>query len=374
MKKLFVISIILVIIIFSYENNEQLLLKDNTTFNLSSLAVYLENEEGEYEGSSAIPSKDDGYTFSNAVCENNIVVEWNSDAWAIIVPNSVANFRCNLYFDIRGTAADLIESLYANNQSVLAYDESNNLRYIGIDPSNYVLFNNELWRIIGVFNEDTHGIRGEKLIKLVKNDSIGEIAWDNDNYNNWNESSLNGILNSDYFYSNGSYANLGLDVNARDMVETVTWKLGGVDGFTASARTFYESERGNSVDEGNPVTWQGKVALIYPSDYVYATGGSNNNSREECLSSDTWTSSGATECSNNNWLYKNLIYWTLTHRIGAHSLVFAVGENGIVYCQPANASESAAYNIHDCYPSVYLKSEVSIIEGNGSKTNPYILA
>ena len=44
MKKLFVISIILVIIIFSYENNEQLLLKDNTTFNLSSLAVYLENE------------------------------------------------------------------------------------------------------------------------------------------------------------------------------------------------------------------------------------------------------------------------------------------------------------------------------------------
>ena len=36
----------------------------------------------------------------------------------------------------------------------LKFDDTSdkNLRYIGANPNNYVKFNNELWRIIGVFN------------------------------------------------------------------------------------------------------------------------------------------------------------------------------------------------------------------------------
>ena len=36
------------------------------------------------------------------------------------------------------------------------------IRYEGTNPNNYIFFNNELWRIIGVFDETTHGITGEK--------------------------------------------------------------------------------------------------------------------------------------------------------------------------------------------------------------------
>ena len=67
------------------------------------------------------------------------------------------------------------------NTTELAYDETvdNNLRYIGANPNNYVLFNNELWRIIGVMNniDDGTGLQ-ESRIKLIRDESIGEYTWD----------------------------------------------------------------------------------------------------------------------------------------------------------------------------------------------------
>lgn len=70
---------------------------------------------------------------------------------------------------------------------MLAYDDYDNLRYIGMDPNNYVLFNDELWRIIGIFSEDTHGLSGKKLIKLIKNELLENRSWDS---SNWAMSSL----------------------------------------------------------------------------------------------------------------------------------------------------------------------------------------
>ncbi len=43
------------------------------------------------------------------------------------------------------------------------------LRYTGKNPNNYVLFNNELWRMIGIF---------DGKIKIIKNDSIKDMSWD----------------------------------------------------------------------------------------------------------------------------------------------------------------------------------------------------
>ena len=58
----------------------------------------------------------------------------------------------------------------------------NNLRYVGANPNNYVSFNNELWRIIGVFNniDDDTGMT-ETRLKIVRNESIGTYSWDNKN-------------------------------------------------------------------------------------------------------------------------------------------------------------------------------------------------
>ncbi len=70
----------------------------------------------------------------------------------------------------------------AKTSKELMYDETidNNLRYIGKDPNNYVDFNGELWRIIGVMNNIDDGTgKKESRIKLIRDETLGEFKWDN---------------------------------------------------------------------------------------------------------------------------------------------------------------------------------------------------
>ena len=100
MKKILIsFSLILLIAIvplnFIHEDKE-LVSNNDSNQNLDGIVgVYLEDENSEYVSSSDIPQKDDGYKFSKAVCENDIEVKWNEDAWSLIVPNNIANFKCN---------------------------------------------------------------------------------------------------------------------------------------------------------------------------------------------------------------------------------------------------------------------------------------
>ena len=166
-----------------------------------------------------------------------------------------------LYFDEASSATDVIEDIYEENQGMLAYDGTadNNLRYIGRDPNNYVYFNCddynnpsnstcELWRIIGVFNENSHGVSGEKLVKLIRSNSLGDIAWDSDNINDWRSASLQTTLNGEYLNGSGSYASSGIinDIT-RNMIANVTWKLGGSSTYRdVTPSMFYERERGTN--------------------------------------------------------------------------------------------------------------------------------
>ena len=246
----------------------------------------------------------------------------------------------------------------------LAYDGTadNNLRYIGRDPNNYVLFNNELWRIIGVFNENSHGVSSQKLVKIIRNESIGSFLWDNkasgtgsstssDGSNDWSDSTLQLVLNEGAYWNrtngtcpsggNGATTNCdfsanGLTDEAKSMIETVTWKLGGTGSYSSAsdglARHFYGYERGTTVYSGRPTTWQGKIALMYPSDYGYATSGGSTTNREACLAKElsNWDSSSYSDCKNNDWLFNSgTSQWTLTPRSSRSCYVFNVSEPGM---------------------------------------------
>ena len=86
-------------------------------------------------------------------------------------------------------ATEYITNLLEYNGEGLKIDNTpdQNIRYYGSDPNNYVSFNNELWRIIGVFGNN---------VKLVRSESLGNISWDssdstiNNGYgvNQWGES------------------------------------------------------------------------------------------------------------------------------------------------------------------------------------------
>ena len=249
------------------------------------------------------------------------------------------------------TMQEQIENLYTDNSTILAYDETvdNNLRYIGADPNNYVYFNCadynnpssstcELWRIIGVFNENSHGRSGEKLVKLIRSNSLGDIVWNSANTNDWSTASLQTTLNGDYLNGSGSYASTGIkNDTTRNMIANVTWKLGGSStNNDVTASMFYERERGTTVYNGNPITWQGEIALMYPSDYGYATSGGSTTNREACLAKElyNWNSSSYSDCKNNDWLLdSNTNQWTLTPSSSASNCVFRVIYTGYV-CAP----------------------------------------
>ena len=206
-------------------------------FNL--IGAYIQNGD-DYTPTNEIPSS--GYEFNSeksycTVNNENIDVTLNYDMETqtiSVVPLTTKGTKCYLYFDEKLLpATDIIEDIYEENQGMLAYDGTvdNNLRYIGRDPNNYVYFNCddynnpssstcELWRIIGVFNDNSHGISGEKLVKLIRNDSLGNIAWDSDRTSNWSTASLQTTLNEDYLNGSGSYASNGIKNNTtRNMIK-----------------------------------------------------------------------------------------------------------------------------------------------------------
>ena len=65
------------------------------------------------------------------------------------------------------TAVEYINGLYEyyGDSYNLKIDNTKdqNVRYYGSDPNNYVSFNNELWRIIGVFNDNVKLVRKQIL-------------------------------------------------------------------------------------------------------------------------------------------------------------------------------------------------------------------
>jgi len=246
-------------------------------------------------------------------------------------------------------------------------------RYTGKDPDNYIKFNNETWRIIGVFETDNGSGTLEKRIKII-HDSIGDVKWDISSINDWSKASAMTTLNSGEYYNRTDfYASNGLTDEAKSLIANAKWYLGGTNNYTTSSngliKQWYAYERGTTVYSGRPTNWTGKVGLMYPSDYGYATSGGTTNNREACLQKElyNWRDTYS-DCIDNNWLYnssKNL--WTITHLSGSANNAFGINTSG--YISSAGVNYACVLK-----PTVYLKSNVAITKGNGTKASPYEIA
>ena len=278
-----------------------------------------------------------------------------------------------------------IAELAATDTTNFASDDpDNNIRYIGADPSNYVYFNCsdysnqsdstcEKWRIIGVFKNMTKEDGSqEDLVKIIRDDSLGNIAWASSNVNDWSTASLQTTLNGTYY--NGTYATGAFkNDSTRNAIESVVWNLGGSStNNDVTASMFYERERGTTVYSGRPTTWTGKIALMYPSDYGYATAGGTTTNRDSCLAKElyNWDGSDVSDCKNNDYLFKSAYtQWTLAPYSSNSYHAFLVDTKGFV-----NNYGSVVGNTPGVRPAAYLKSSISLSSvGDGSSTSPYQL-
>ena len=234
------------------------------------------------------------------------------------------------------------------NESVTEY------RYRGANPKNYVTFNNEVWRILGVFPTDDGTGNIENRIKIIKDQSIGDRSWDTGESNNWaRPASLNTELNTTYLNS--------LDGTSKSMISNAKFYLGGYGGSKIKKDVMYQYERkingSKYFYKTNPNSWVGKLGLMYASDYGYAVS-------DECTSN--LYDYNNTTCKTNNWLFK-INEWLLPQYATFSSYALYVYSGGNVYNYVVNRSQNGAR------PVLYLKSNIKITGGDGTSSNPYIL-
>lgn len=179
------------------------------------------------------------------------------------------------------------------------------------------------------------------------------------------------MMSITFFETFSKVIDSGLKDESKTMIGNALWYLGSPPQELNNANNSYIYERSEEVyniQYENPINWVGKVGLIYASDYGYATSGGEFVMRSECLNMLIYDWRTYTECYENNWLHDNYVWhWTITASSKDSYSVFRVSKNGEVNFQVG------AYDYIGVYPVIYLKKDVNIIFGNGSKENPYIL-
>ena len=294
-------------------------------------------------------------------------------------------------------ATTYIEYLYNNEETRtsngLKKDNTadQNIRYYGSDPNNYVSFNNELWRIIGVFGNN---------VKLVRSEKLGNLSWDSSEssvnngwgVNEWSQSDLKNYLNTMYYGGTsvtcfGDWKNTTttcptntIDETSKSLIDYHTWNTGAPNYnelYNSTTKTldtveFYKAERGTVNGKictsgtycNDTVTrtteWTGYIALPYVTDWAYASSENDCNTKID--------KSSSYKCKNNNWMQRSTVAWYLSPR--AHPdyacVVSLVSGDGL-------ADSSDAANPLSAFPTIYLKSNILIESGKGTSDNPYIL-
>ena len=340
------------------------------------------DSEGNAKVSITGKGKFDGLKITNGTKENAEVKEITKPTYGMKATEYITNL---LEYDGEGLKID--------NTS------DQNIRYYGSDPNNYVSFNNELWRIIGVFGNN---------VKLVRSESLGSLSWDSSDsttnngngINQWGESTyedgslyegadLQVYLNKMYYGGDttvtcySSYNNQTItcptgtiEETSKSLIDNHIWNTGATEyNMRTDTLAFYQAERGSVNGKicssgkmcndtvTRTTTWTGYIGLPYGTDWAYAS------SESVCETNmQTKDDSNVYICKNNNWMQRNTWAWYLSP-VGNLSYAF----NAWSVSDGGGAGSNSAASSYAVAPSIYLKSNVLIESGNGTSSNPYTL-
>ena len=261
------------------------------------------------------------------------------------------------------------------------------VRYKGKDPDNYVRFNNEYWRVIGVFEGNTIGLEpGKQYTKIIRETSIGHHFWDCGTFsfdssycddssfeNDWANAWLKGYLNGEYYNTLSSKKQIAQFNNQYSL-----WYLKGASSEEQKSLTtsqWYITERytgkpgyRDGVIYGADEEVRAAIGLMYPSDYGYAA----YDDQDSCLypaNVDHWTD---LNCADVDWLEQDVAQnshweWTITPASNTYFNTFGLTGGGIYHDIENIGDDNAAR------PTLYLEYDLKVVDGRGSKADPYVL-
>ena len=246
--------------------------------------------------------------------------------------------------DIRNqTAAEFITNLYTEDNTELYYDKNKNLLYYGANPNNHIIINQEMWQIIGVYNNK---------LKLIKENSIGNYQYDS-NLNYYQNSKINNLLNELYYKSakgtcyqdnlekECNFTNTGLTketISLLDM-QTVNNEITSIE----NKENFKESQ----ITITN--TFETNISLPSITDYINTL---------YCKEENT---------CNTSWMTKPGTLLLTLNDINNNIYTMSITEDGSI-----KIDNDATTNL-EVRPVIVLKEENYIIKGNGTQDTPYIL-
>ena len=264
--------------------------------------------------------------------------------------------------------------------------------YRGENPNNYIMFNDELWRIIAKEVDGTY--------KIIRSESLTSRVYDEENHRSTEnnsyctnpehgcgvyaavdgifstpsglqsgtvteDSSIKIYLNDDYYVNN-------INETAKGQIISHSFNIGAVERLTNSDEDSIEK----NIAGEKMYTWTGNVGLINVSDVLKA-------SLNTLCTSATVAFSSIDECNNNYLLTKGnesqLIYWTM-------NAAASVSADGLGYGYPyrtwyvaiTNSLAHVSFDASSCTasydprPVVFLKYDITL-HGEGTKENPYTI-
>lgn len=300
----------------------------------------------------------------------------------VILTTGYAAFQTTLNINVKGniqtkkiTIAQLKEKVVTQGDG-LYKDEVEENRYIykGAKPDNYIIFNNELWRIVAIEEDNALKIIKNEIIitkaydskdlrtqgYCTKNSGQGCNAWmQTTNFNNGTikgavekDAELNSYLNNNYYNS--------LSSENQQLTISYKWNVGPVEYNNDNLTTQITSEKTN--------LWTGKVGAITVSDYLKA-----NTNIEECATHHLNQTNSA-KCKTTNYIQDivetspNNRLWTISPAANVVYGNYYIDNTGYIYNNYGGITGSNT--ICGVSPTIYLKQNLTL-SGNGTKENPY---
>ena len=292
-----------------------------------------------------------------------------------------------------GTEDGLI-AINTDGGLALTGDTIREYRYSGGENcvKNYIWFNNENWRIVGIFDgkikivKDTPIESAPETYTNKKDDpafriqysragaTVSEMVW---NYggtrskkNDWSEAGLMYYLNEKDSKENNSYYDTMNSAYKGFIDENTTYYLGNVVYDNVTPSQAYNQERDTSssnIWSGNASTWTGKIGLMYPSDYGYATDPVVWNGTSTAI----YYYYNVSNIETRNWIVKSSDfsdkYWLISPLSSGSDRALRLTMPGYIYYGYVDSD-----SISVC-PTLYLKSDTKIISGTGASGDPYRL-
>ena len=211
------------------------------------------------------------------------------------------------------------------------YDIENDYIFKGVNINNNVNFGGEKWRIVSLNKEN-------KTIKLIKETSIGDNVWDNNNNIQYQNSTVKTDKLDILFDTTSSSVNKKSDKIKKDAI----YNVGLVD-TVDNYDTIISKETSETINY--------KIGLINISDYMAAS---------------TTCSDYNDNCKENNYifnLFSGKSAWTINNN---GSGIWNINADGAVVNSSSNELKSY-------FPVIILNSNITIKEGIGTSTSPYVI-